>query len=230
MRQHVNPLSRFFQLPLKLPDYKILFEEPNSPLHLDIGSARGKFLLNLAASNSSWNFLGVDIRQPLVISAERERERLELHNLRFLFCNANVSLEDWLADLPKDLLQRVSIQFPDPWFKKRHHKRRLLQPPLLLALASALEPGRELFIQSDLLTVIEPMVKLIEMSGCFNRNQGFNTLWLKNNPLHIPSERESYALDKGLTVYRVLYSRNQQPLPTLNSLQESYLTFSNLNE
>ena len=49
MRQHVNPLSRFFQLPLELPAPQELFEHPNLPIHLDIGCARGFFLLELAA-------------------------------------------------------------------------------------------------------------------------------------------------------------------------------------
>ena len=69
MRQHVNPLSRFFQLPLELPEPHELFEHPSRPLHLDIGSARGKFLLSMASCKPEWNFLGVEIRRPLVITA-----------------------------------------------------------------------------------------------------------------------------------------------------------------
>ena len=139
MRQHVNPLSHFFQLPLELPSPDQLFENSDLPIHLDIGSARGRFLLSMAHLKPNWNYLGVEIRRPLVISAEQSRNELGLKNLRFLFCNANVSLENWLISLPSERLKRVSIQFPDPWLKKKHHKRKILQPRLLIELAVILK-------------------------------------------------------------------------------------------
>ena len=85
MRQHVNPLSQFFQLPLSLPSKNILFEKSHYPIHLDIGSAKGEFLIELATKNQDWNFVGLEIREALVIASERKREQLELTNLKFLF-------------------------------------------------------------------------------------------------------------------------------------------------
>jgi tRNA (guanine-N7-)-methyltransferase len=222
MRQHVNPLSRFFQLPRELPGPEALFSDPSLPIHLDIGAARGRFLLDLAALQPHWNHLGVEIRRPLVDAAQRDRDRLELHNLHFLFCNANVSLEGWLASLPPDRLQRVSVQFPDPWFKKRHRKRRVLQPSLLLAIAAALDPGRELFLQSDVLEVIEPMLRLSELCGAFSRPEGDARPWRGANPLPVTTERERYALAQGLPVYRVLLRRNEQPLPDRTELEREW--------
>jgi tRNA (guanine-N7-)-methyltransferase len=221
VRQHVNPLSRFFQLPLELPAPAALFADPDQPIHLDIGCARGRFLLALAQQQPGVNHLGVEIRRPLVSAAEADREALGLSNLRYLFCNANVSLEAWLAALPPEQLDLVSIQFPDPWFKKKHHKRRVLQPALMLAIAAALAPGRRLFIQSDVLAVIEPMVALCEASGCFNRPAGDARPWRSDNPLPLPTERERYVLEQQLPVYRVLYERNEAPLPELAVLEEA---------
>ncbi|MBM5813918.1 MAG: tRNA (guanosine(46)-N7)-methyltransferase TrmB [Cyanobacteria bacterium M_DeepCast_100m_m1_067] len=220
MRQHVNPLSRFFQQPRALPPPAELFSAPDQPLHLDIGCARGRFLLALAQLQPGRNHLGVEIRRALVDAAEADRQALGLGNLHYLFCNANISLQDWLAALPTDLLERVSIQFPDPWFKKKHHKRRVLQPALLLALAEALAPGRELFIQSDVLAVITPMVQLIEASGGFDRPPEDNRPWRADNPLPVPTERETHVLGQGLPVYRVLYRRNSHNLPPLESLED----------
>ena len=54
MRQHVNPLSQFFQLPLSLPSKNILFEKSHYPIHLDIGSAKGEFLIELATKYPDW--------------------------------------------------------------------------------------------------------------------------------------------------------------------------------
>ena len=78
MRQHVNPLSQFFQLPLSLPSKSILFKESQYPIHLDIGSAKGEFLIELASKFPKWNFLGLEIREALVSSSERKRQKLEL--------------------------------------------------------------------------------------------------------------------------------------------------------
>ncbi len=227
MRQHVNPLSRFFQLPLQLPAPAELFERPNQPLHLDIGCARGRCVLGLAEHNPHWNHLGVEIRRPLVTSADREALAAENGNVRVLFCNANISLEGWMNSLNQDLLQRVSIQFPDPWFKRRHRKRRVLQPALLIAIAGALQPGRELFLQSDVRDVIDPMVALTELSGCFERPAEDERPWRHSNPLPIPTERESYVLEQGLPVYRVLFRRNQQSKPALSDLEKRWQAIDN---
>ena len=227
MRQHVNPLSRFFQLPLQLPSPAELFEHPDQPIHLDIGCARGRCILGLAELNPAWNHLGVEIRRPLVTSADRDAVASGNGNVRVLFCNANISLESWLAALPDDRLQRVSVQFPDPWFKRRHRKRRVLQPALLLAIAAALQPGRELFLQSDVLAVIEPMVALTELSGCFNRPESDARPWRADNPLAVPTEREQYVLEKNLPVYRVLYQRNGHPLPDAEELENRWQELDN---
>ena len=219
VRQHVNPLSRFFQQPLELPPPAELFSDPSLPIHLDIGCARGRFLLAMAQHSTDRNHLGVEIRRALVAAAEADRQRDGLTNLHYLFCNANISLEAWLAALPAGQLDLVSIQFPDPWFKKKHHKRRVLQPDLLLAIAAALAPGRRLFVQSDVPAVIEPMVILCEASGCFSRPVTDARPWRQDNPLALPTERESYVLGQGLPVYRVLYERNHSPLPSRQELE-----------
>ena len=148
-------------------------------------------------------------------------------NVRILFCNANISLEGWMKALKQDRLQRVSIQFPDPWFKRRHHKRRVLQPALLLAIATALQPGRELFLQSDVLDVIEPMVALTELSDCFDRPAEDQRPWRASNPLSVPTERERYVLEQNLPVYRVLYRRNQNPLPSVSDLEQRWQEVDN---
>lgn len=221
VRQHVNPLSRYHQLPRPLPPPEQLFADPALPLHLDIGCARGRCLLELARQRPRINHLGLEIRRPLVEAAETDRQADGLANLHYLFCNANVSLQAWLVQLPPDLLELVSIQFPDPWFKKKHHKRRVLQPALLLSLAAALAPGRELFLQSDVPAVIEPMVQLVELSGCFERPAEDARPWRATNPLPVPTERETYVLGQGLPVYRVLYRRTTAPLPAVEALERA---------
>ncbi|KGG16691.1 MULTISPECIES: tRNA (guanosine(46)-N7)-methyltransferase TrmB [unclassified Prochlorococcus] len=208
MRQHVNPLSRFFQLNHDLPSLDELFHDSNLPIHLDIGCARGRFLLKMAGSFSKWNFLGIEIREPLVIAAEKERVQSGLNNLRFLFCNANVSLEKLFLNLRRSKVKRVSIQFPDPWFKKRHKKRRLMQPSLLFLLAANLDPGAELFIQTDVLSLMDEIIYLIDMSNCFNTISNLDESLNSYSPYCFVTEREEYCIQKGLPIYRKLYVRN----------------------
>ncbi len=107
MRQHVNPLSQFFQLPLSLPSKNAIFSKSHYPIHVDIGSAKGEFLIELASKYPEWNFVGLEIRKPLVSLCEKKRKQLELNNLKFLFCNVNVSLDELLSDLDYGQLKRI---------------------------------------------------------------------------------------------------------------------------
>ncbi len=210
MRQHVNPLSQFFQLPLLLPNKSILFEQSHSPIHLDIGSAKGEFLIELASKYPNWNFLGLEIREPLVIASEITRKSLELKNLKFLYCNVNVSLAKWLSDLDDDQLKRVSIQFPDPWFKRKHIKRRVLKKCLLDSIARYISKDGELFIQSDVFKLIDSMNNVIANSNYFIRKNEKGSQWLEKNPYGAFTDREKYVLMKSLPIYRSMYIRNSE--------------------
>ena len=212
MRQHVNPLSRFFQLPLSLPSKSVLFKDYQYPVHLDIGSAKGEFLIELASKYPKWNFLGLEIREALVSSSERKRKNLELRNLKFLYCNANVSLDEWLSNLEYDQLKRVSIQFPDPWFKRKHIKRRLLKSALLNSIARYLNKDGELFIQSDIFKLIESMTNMIDKSNYFDRQYVHGLKWLSVNPYEASTDRELFVLKQNLPIYRVMYLRNSTSL------------------
>jgi tRNA (guanine-N7-)-methyltransferase len=187
VRQHVNPLSQKYQQPTQPPNWDKVYADPTAPLHLDIGCGRGAFLLEMAQRHPDWNFLGLEIREPLVIQANIGRQETGLTNLHFLFCNANASLALLLASLPPGTLQRVTLQFPDPWFKKRHQKRRVLQPEVVEVLATYLISGgvrdHPAFIQQG----SEP--------------------WLPENPLNVATEREKMTLERGDPVYRAVFVR-----------------------
>ena len=208
MRQHVNPLSQFFQLPLSLPNKSIIFKEAHYPIHLDIGSAKGEFLIELASKYPKWNFLGLEIRESLVHVSESRRKKLELKNLKFLFCNVNISLDEWLSKLDCNQLKRVSIQFPDPWFKRKHFKRRVLKTSLLNSISRYMSKDGELFIQSDILKLIESMTNIIDNSNYFYRKDSQGLKWLDKNPYNAFTERELFVIKQKLPVYRAMYIRN----------------------
>ena len=208
MRQHVNPLSQFFQLPLSLPSKNVLFRKSHYPIHLDIGSAKGEFLIELATKYPEWNFVGLEIREPLVSLCEKKRKKLGLNNVKFLFCNVNVSLDEWLSDLDYGQLKRVSIQFPDPWFKRKHFKRRVLKNSLLNSISRYMSKDGELFIQSDIFKLIESMTNVIDNSIYFDRTDLQGLRWIDKNPYDVSTDRELFVIKQNLPIYRAMYIRN----------------------
>ncbi|MBP5971396.1 tRNA (guanosine(46)-N7)-methyltransferase TrmB [Brasilonema sp. CT11] len=203
VRQHVNPLAQKYQTLINPLDWEKVYAKPKAPLHLDIGSARGRFLLSMAKIEPDWNFLGLEIREPLVVDANKWRDELGLTNLHYVFCNVNNSLRSLFSSLPKASLQRVTIQFPDPWFKNRHAKRRVVQPELVAEIAEFLIPGGIVFLQSDIEFVA------VEMCDRFTNHPAFQRLgtgeWLAQNPLTVSTEREMVTINKGEPVYRALF-------------------------
>ncbi|MBD2020321.1 tRNA (guanosine(46)-N7)-methyltransferase TrmB [Leptolyngbya sp. FACHB-36] len=204
VREHVNPLSKKYQTPVSPPDWQTVYAQPDQPLHLDIGCGKGRFLLTLAQVQPDWNFLGLEIREPLVDQANNWRTEAGLNNLHYLFCNVNNSLRPILTSVPPNTLQRVSIQFPDPWFKRKQQKRRVVQPELVTELAEFLVSGGTVFLQSDVLEVAEEMRDRFDQHSAFQRQQHD---WLAVNPLTVPTERETSTLERGEPVYRVVFDR-----------------------
>src|SRR5258708_18667078 len=115
VHQHVNPLSPFYRQSPKPVDIAEAFADPELLLHLDIGCARGRFILRMATAEPNWNFLGIEIREPLVDEANRIASETNLTNLHYIFCNAMLWLDKLLSGIPLGRLQMVTIQFPDPW-------------------------------------------------------------------------------------------------------------------
>ncbi|MDY7021745.1 MAG: tRNA (guanosine(46)-N7)-methyltransferase TrmB [Cyanobacteriota bacterium] len=204
VREHVNPLAQKYQVPIQPPDWIEIYSKIHQPLHLDIGCGRGRLLWNLAQLDPAWNYLGLEIREPLVEEANQWRDEQELTNLHYLYCNANNSLQPILETLPGGILKRVSIQFPDPWFKRRHQRRRMVQPELVAELSRFVAVGGEIFIQSDVKAVVEYICDLFSDCPTFQRlGKDFQA----ENPLAFPSERERSTLSRGEPVYRVLFER-----------------------
>lgn len=205
VRQHVNPLSQKYQQPTQPPPWETVYANLACPLHLDIGCGKGMFLLQMAQQCPDWNFLGLEIREPLVNQANLWQQESGLTNLHYLFCNANTSLSLLLESLKPGTLHRVTLQFPDPWFKKRHQKRRVLQPGLVDVLAQYLVSGGVVFLQSDVKAVAVEMCDRLLTHPAFVQ-QG-SELWLPENPLTVPTEREKTTLERGEPVYRALFVR-----------------------
>lgn len=201
VHQHVNPLAPYFRfIPIPL-DFGKVFANAEFPLHLDIGSARGKFLLQMGELFPDINFLGVEIREPLVAEANRQKDEKNLKNLHYEFINATIALGKLLEDLPADILQTVTIQFPDPWYKKKHAKRRMVQDGLIETIVRHLSLPGKIFVQTDVDFLAE------EMFALFRENKALREIEISENPFPIKTEREKAVEDKSLPVYRKIFEK-----------------------
>jgi tRNA (guanine-N7-)-methyltransferase len=201
VHQHVNPLSPYYRQeprPFNLTD---AFDDPAQPLLLDVGCARGRFLLKMAEAEPAWNYLGVEIREPLVDEANRLADEAGLGNLRYAFCNAMLWLGKLIEVFPDGRLQMVTIQFPDPWFKNRHAKRRMVNAELVDAVVGRLAGGGRIFVQTDIEFLAEEMFEL------FRADKRLTEIGTETNPFPVRTEREKAVEDKDLPVYRSLFIR-----------------------
>ena len=118
----------------------------SGPLVLEIGFGMGHALLEYARANPDANCIGAEIYQPGIGALARALADAEIVNVRIFEGDAR---ELVAALLPDAALARAMIYFPDPWPKKRHHKRRLIEPGFVSRLARKLEPGGRLLLATD---------------------------------------------------------------------------------
>ena len=208
MRQHVNPLSKAFNDIDPLPPLKDIFNDHNKPLHLDMGCGSGDFLMNLAEFNNNWNYIGLEIRKKLVIKSKLKLKEKRINNLFFAFGNAEYLIEDCIGKYPVDIVKSVSFNFPDPWFKKKHHKRRIIQPQLIHKISQLIAKGGFISIKSDVEELFEYMDMTISNSKCFvNYIFQDSEIFSSYNPINLKTNREIYVVRKNIKVFEKLYKK-----------------------
>lgn len=205
IRPHVNPLQRRFQLPAALDLEDLAFAQ-SQPIHVDVGCGKGHFCADLAEARPDLNVLGIEIRDPLVEEANRLCQLSGTGNLRFVAGSANVLLGPCCDALGMDApLASCSIQFPDPWFKRRYAKRRVVQPELVAEIGRRLQPRGLVFLQSDIAELAA------EMRGCFLGSGLFDVASatdLAARPFGgVQTERERQCARRELPVFRALLRR-----------------------
>ncbi|RMF18462.1 MAG: tRNA (guanosine(46)-N7)-methyltransferase TrmB [Gammaproteobacteria bacterium] len=129
-----------------------------APLVLEIGFGMGQSLVEMAAAAPEKNFIGVEVHRPGVGSALRLAHEQGLTNLRVYCCDANDVIDRCLPEASVDTIQ---LFFPDPWHKKRHHKRRLVQPEFVARLRRILKPGGIFHMATDWEPYAEHMLEVM---------------------------------------------------------------------
>ena len=117
-----------------------------APVVLEIGFGNGLSLAEMAENSSDINFFGIEVHRPGVGSLLVQVRQKDLQNVRVSGDDAVEVLE---KQIPDGSLHRVQIFFPDPWHKKRHHKRRLIQPEFVAGLVNKLAPNGQIHVATD---------------------------------------------------------------------------------
>eukprot|EP01025_Chloroclados_australasicus_P017095 TRINITY_DN18708_c0_g1_i2.p2 TRINITY_DN18708_c0_g1~~TRINITY_DN18708_c0_g1_i2.p2 ORF type:complete len:346 (-),score=12.41 TRINITY_DN18708_c0_g1_i2:146-1150(-) len=230
-KRMANPLSKHYSLyqdnPQSIP---LNFKDVNQPLLIDVGCARGIMLDKLAAKHPKWNFIGIEIRPELAIQANKriQSDSSINGNIMFLPGNFVTMIEAITTRIGAQNIKVICIQFPDPWHRKKHIKRRIVQPVLVDLLASTLASETIIYLSSDVQSIAIDMrdqflnTNAFKMLNCkfvtfFQDNwvenghrdcqllQNKGNEWLSCNPLGELSEREQVCEMQWRNVWRCLF-------------------------
>ncbi|WP_022959253.1 tRNA (guanosine(46)-N7)-methyltransferase TrmB [Spongiibacter tropicus] len=141
----------------------------DAPVVLEIGFGMGDSLAQMAAAEPDKDFIGVEVHSPGVGRLMHLIDESGIENLRAYCDDAVEVLEQCIAD---NSLSRVQIYFPDPWHKKRHHKRRLVQPEFVQLLRRKLKPGGVIHLATDWENYAEHMMLVMSGAEGFRNTQG----------------------------------------------------------
>jgi tRNA (guanine-N7-)-methyltransferase len=198
IRQHVNPNQVHFA--------QFRGERPvldGRPVELEVGCADAQFLFERAARDPARHYVGLEIREDLVKLVNR-RARSQGVPVHAVFCQAQLHMAEIFAPASID---RVYINFPDPWFKRRHHERRMVDAALAGGIAHVARPGAEVFVQSDVWDIALDAMATFERDEQFTNLAGDWSFWRAGNPYGVRSWREQNAEQTGLAIWRILYRR-----------------------
>jgi tRNA (guanine-N7-)-methyltransferase len=173
-----------------------------APVELEIGPGRGGFMFERLAVEPELRMIGLEIRRKWATLVDERLKRQGLGG------RARVFAEDAKLVVPRFVpgsLRAAFVHFPDPWWKKRHQKRLLLNTELVAALARALRPSGELFVQTDVAERAAAYEDLVR--ACAEFMPVSENARVDENPYLACSPRERRALADGLPVFRLRFRR-----------------------
>ena len=158
---HLDLSRHFFELEELQPPLPLerLVADPDAPLELEVGSGKGLFLESASGEHPERNFIGIEIARKYARFAASRLVKSERPNSAVIRGDAMRLFEQFV--LP-DSLVAVHVYFPDPWWKKRHRKRRIMNPTFLTQVRRTLVPGGLLHFWTDVQEYFETTLKLIE--------------------------------------------------------------------
>ncbi|NLZ49243.1 MAG: tRNA (guanosine(46)-N7)-methyltransferase TrmB [Clostridiales bacterium] len=133
----------------------------SNPIHLELGCGRGRFISTKADENRDINYIGIDLKDEVLVYAVRKVVEKELDNVKIIPMNIN-----WIGDVfDKDEISKIYINFCNPWPKLRHNKRRLTHSNFLRIYKSFLKPSSEIWFKTDDQGLFSDSIVYFEESG-----------------------------------------------------------------
>ena len=171
-------------------DWREIFGD-DQPVEIELGIGKGRFILDAAERLSEVNFVGVEWADKYLRIARHRAVRRKLDNVRFVRADAREFVEFFV---PATSVQAYHIYFPDPWPKKRHHKRRLFNEGFLREAERTLGRGGQLWLATDFADYFDIMLEVLETSQCL---EAVEAEWLGAK-----TNYEEKYLAQGKRIYR----------------------------
>jgi tRNA (guanine-N7-)-methyltransferase len=211
LRHHANPVlyfplkqhkSRNFKYPplVEKFEWSELFENGKPPAYLDIGCGMGKFLIETALAEPEINVLGFELRKNAVEYVNRIIAGENIPNARVLW----YSVVNGFPFIETGSVRKIFYLFPDPWIKKRHHKRRAFSVELLNEFYRMLSDDGKLYIMTDVEGTDEHHAEVLEKHEGFRYNYVYERDW----ELKIQTNQEEFCLKKVIPFKRMICLKN----------------------
>lgn len=192
--------QKFDRYPL---NWNLIFHR-EAPLAVEIGFGNGEFLVDWTKQQPSWNFVGIDYS---IGSTKRLQKRLlenSIENVRIINDDARFTLRELFAD---NCIQQIKMNFPDPWPKKRHKVRRMMQQPFIQTLGVVLKQGGVFELVTDQFWLAQDSYSLFLESPFLEVNE------IEKNPNRLlRTKYEKKWLESGCEIYRVICMKQNDSL------------------
>jgi tRNA (guanine-N7-)-methyltransferase len=197
-RQHVNVNALCFEtFSGEMPRL-----EPGRVVELEIGCADAQFLFERAAKDPTRTYIGLEIREALVDDVNK-RAKAQGLPVQAVWVHASLHLA---SIMPMHSVRHCYLNFPDPWFKRKHRDRRMINESLLRQLHPVMEPEGDVLMQSDVFDVALDAMHVFESCDDMYENLVDPwTFWKEGNPFAVRSWREMNCEDESMPVWRMRY-------------------------
>jgi tRNA (guanine-N7-)-methyltransferase len=186
-----------------LLNWSSLFGNAN-PVEIEVGTGKGLFLLNAATARPNTNFLGIEIVKKYQLYAATRYAIRNMPNVKTACADAKLVLRDFV---PPGSVAAVHVYFPDPWWKKRHRKRRVFTPEFAADAARAIKPGGRLFLASDVEEYFGVMTAIVRAMAAFHERPEEAECAAPQTEMGYATNFERKARAAGTAVWRAVYER-----------------------
>lgn len=184
--------------------WNTLFQN-DAPLHVEIGMGKGRFLMELAASNPQINYIGIEKYSSVLLRALEKRKETELNNLYFIRFDA-----EYLNEIfDQDELSRIYLNFSDPWPKDRHAKRRLTSKEFLGKYDRCLKEDGQVVFKTDNRVLFDFSLEQVEEAGWELELVTFDLHHSEYVEGNIMTEYEERFSQEGNPIHKMIISRKK---------------------